>query len=280
MRRKASVLISTIIVFSVLVPVVLFMSYAVRISVKASNSYRASKEITFSLRAVIRSLSDGMKKFSVSQMVGRGWADEGVSIRITSNDGLLNLNSLLLPDCRTADPLYVSVFRRLCRSLRLPDYTACVLDYMDTDDAERIGGNERDVPNRMLLSTRELLQVSHITESYYEKIAPYVTVYSLGKINVNYAPALLLLSLDDRMTKDMVERIVTIRRKRRIHSVRELMKMGVPPSVLYRIGSILIFKAEYITADIRLQRDSVLRRYRVVMKREKAGGRLLYVGFE
>ena len=58
------------------------------------------------------------------------------------------------------------------------------------------------------------------------------------------------------------------------------MKMGVPPSVLYRIGSILTFKAEYITADVRLQRDGVLRRYRVVMKREKAGGRLLYVGFE
>ncbi len=278
--KRGSILISTIIVFSVIVPVVVFMSYAAKMSVDTSYNYKADKEIMLSLRGVIRSLLVGIQKVPVSRLIGKSWSDGDISVFVSSNDGLLNLNAMLLPDCRTANTLYLSVYRRLCRYLALPDRTACILDYIDVDGNERVGGDERGVPNRRLLSVRELLQVPHITSDYLKKILPYVTVYSLCKVNVNYAPELLLRALDDRMTEDIVRKIVDVRRKRRICSIKDLMKIGVPPVILYRIGPMLTFRVAYITAEVRLQRGNISAEYRVVIKREKMGGKLLYVGFE
>lgn len=56
----------------------------------------------------------------------------------------------------------------------------------------------------------ELLLVKMMTKDIYDKLQPYITVYGDGKVNVNTAPRLVLLSLG--FSADLVKKILSARR--------------------------------------------------------------------
>lgn len=82
---------------------------------------------------------------------------------------------------------------------------AAVLDWRDADDRPRSGGGEsfayraRGLParpaNRPFEGVHELRQVLGVTRALYDRLAPYLTVSSDGRINVNSAPAEVLSTL-------------------------------------------------------------------------------------
>ncbi len=95
-----------------------------------------------------------------------------------------------------------------------------ILDWTDADDLPRVGGAERDdyikagapvlPPNRPFGHIDELRYVAGMTPEIFEAAAPYLTLNSSGQVNVNAAPAPVLLALPG-MTPPIVEEIERLR---------------------------------------------------------------------
>ncbi len=87
----------------------------------------------------------------------------------------------------------------------LPFLVASIEDWRDTDNDRREGGAEKfeymvlkkpyECKNGPFESLEELLLVKGMTPQIYKRVAPYLTVYSSGKVNLNTAIAPVLLAL-------------------------------------------------------------------------------------
>jgi general secretion pathway protein K len=76
--------------------------------------------------------------------------------------------------------------------------------------------------NGLLETTEELLLVKGITPEVFDRISDYVTVFGDGKININYAPALVLQSLSEEMNAALAQLIVDRRKMEPFQNVAEL----------------------------------------------------------
>ena len=126
--------------------------------------------------------------------------NEAVSIAIRTSTGLLDLNS--------ATPRLLSAL--LDVSGADPDSKAAlvgaILDWRDTDDLTRLHGAEANnypsrqsgwtIRNGPFLAVDELRYVLGMTNQYFQRIAPLVTVYSGHPgVNLEFAPAELVRAL-------------------------------------------------------------------------------------
>jgi general secretion pathway protein K len=75
-------------------------------------------------------------------------------------------------------------------------------------------------------TTEEILLVKGMTPEIFERLSDYVTVYGDGKVNVNYAPALVLQTLSEEMDTALAQRIVDRRQLQFFESITELR--GLP----------------------------------------------------
>jgi len=137
---------------------------------------------------------------------------DGVSIagQITDLDGRFNLNSLV-DDQGAKDPVAVEIFRRLLRTLDIPEQKAdLVVDYIDSDQQTEPNGAEDSFytsqqpsnrpPNRPMLQVSELLAVPQIGLETYLRLAPHVTALPRDRreINLCTASGVLLDALVDQ----------------------------------------------------------------------------------
>jgi len=98
--------------------------------------------------------------------------------------------------------------------------TQAILDWRDEDDLPRVGGAERDdylragaavLPaNRPFAELDELRHVMGMTPEIFERAVPYLTLTGTGRINVNAAPEIVLLSLPG-MTRGIAQEILALR---------------------------------------------------------------------
>ena len=159
-----------------------------------------------------------------------------VRVAIEDSDRFINL-SRLTNDKGEANPTVAAQLRRLVRFLRHdPDAAERILDYVDADTK---GNFEQHARNERLFNIEELLRVEGLTpEVLYggmingeEKkgIIGFVTIWPRepapsgpaqgpegppppgSPVNVNTAPAEVLVSLSDRMTIGLAEEIVRMR---------------------------------------------------------------------
>ena len=97
-------------------------------------------------------------------------------------------------------------------------------DWVDEDKESRNGGDEvaqyRDFegdtlkflpPNMNFKNLEELHMVAGMKDDFFNVLAPRVTLYGIKGVNVNFAPAELLASLDQSMTKEVVSAVVARR---------------------------------------------------------------------
>ena len=137
---------------------------------------------------------------------------DGVSIagQITDLDGRFNLNSLI-DDQGAKDPVAVEIFRRLLRTLDIPEQKAdLVVDYIDSDQQTEPNGAEDSFytsqqpsnrpPNRPMLQVSELLAVPQIGLETYLRLLPHVTALPRDRreINLCTASGVLLDALVDQ----------------------------------------------------------------------------------
>ncbi|MEN8819482.1 MAG: type II secretion system minor pseudopilin GspK [Abyssibacter sp.] len=127
--------------------------------------------------------------------------------------GRFNLNNLA-----SADPLFAEIFKRLVLGLSLgsgqatPDpeqLVAAIQDWIDPDVEPRFPGGAEDgiylskspayrAANRPFASVSELRLVDGVSPALYSALEPLVTVLpEETPININTAPAALLLALSD-----------------------------------------------------------------------------------
>ncbi len=126
---------------------------------------------------------------------------DGVSIagQITDLDGRFNLNSLV-DNQGAKDPVAVEIFRRLLRTLDIPEQKAdLVVDSIDSDQQTEPSGAEDSLytsqqpsnrpPNRPMLQVSELLAVPQIGLETYLRLAPHVTALPRDRREINLCTA-------------------------------------------------------------------------------------------
>ncbi len=107
--------------------------------------------------------------------------------------GRLNLNKL-------NDAFYFRAFERLLEELNLsPKIASNIRSYINETEPHQIR------------TLGELFYVDGVNATVYRKILPYVTVYTDGKIDINSAPKRVLESLDDEITPQVADAIITAR---------------------------------------------------------------------
>jgi general secretion pathway protein K len=129
-------------------------------------------------------------------------------IRITVEDEerKLNLNLLVLPNGNAADENRLAQFRLLLTHLGIDSSLAdAVEDWLDNDDTPRVGGAETSyyqalpspysAKNDLFDSIDELRLVRGVTPAIFDKLRPFVTVTSSGKVNINTAPKEVIMAL-------------------------------------------------------------------------------------
>jgi len=132
--------------------------------------------------------------------------DGVIRITVEDEERKLNLNLLVLQNGNAADENRVAEFRLLLTHLGLdPSLADAVVDWLDNDDSPRVGGAESvyyealpfpyKAKNDLFDSVEELRLVRGFTAEVFEKVRPFVTVTSSGKVNINTAPKEVLMSL-------------------------------------------------------------------------------------
>lgn len=143
------------------------------------------------------------------------FGDARYSLRVRDTGAALNLN--------TADEDVLRQF--FAQGLRIDFARAtrlaqAILDWRDEDELARLGGGEREEylkagapmlpPNREFVELDELRYVMGMTPELYELATPYLTLIGSGDVNINAAPAPVLMALPG-MTEGAATELVRLR---------------------------------------------------------------------
>ena len=172
----------------------------------------------------------------------------GVKGGLEDLQGRFNLNNLATSNPQQAK-FYLAQFRRLLENIpgidpfSVRDLGPAVRDWVDADSQPSgAGGAETqdylglDPPyraaNRLMSSASELLAVRGMTPQVYDALRPYVTALpKIGtKINVNTAPAPVLMSLADQISGSAIGDFIKSRVASPIDNVSEIGKLGLVPA--------------------------------------------------
>ena len=132
--------------------------------------------------------------------------DGVIRVTVEDEERKLNINLLMLGNRIAADEKRLAQFRLLLTNLGLdPSLADAVVDWLDNDDSPRVGGAESSyyealpypykAKNDLFDTVEELRLVRGFTTEIFEKVRPFVTVTSSGKVNINTAPKEVLMSL-------------------------------------------------------------------------------------
>ena len=142
---------------------------------------------------------------------------------IQPEDGLLDLNNLSSPLEAFREFTYLSLLQLLINEIEgkedlkdkydessLREILNNIADWNDLDRQRRGGGeedtNESLALNRSFISLEELRKAPGLEEGLYQLLKPYVTVYGVKSLNINYTKDKILTALG--LPPDIVEQIV------------------------------------------------------------------------
>lgn len=132
--------------------------------------------------------------------------DGTILVTVEDEERKINLNKLVLSNGIAPDEQRLAVFRKLLAVLEIdPSLADAVVDWLDVDDTPRVGGAESSyylslpfpyrAKNDLFDTLDELRLVRGMTAERFEKIKPFATLLSSGKVNLNTAPKEVLMAL-------------------------------------------------------------------------------------
>jgi len=199
-----------------------------------------------------------------------------ISGSIIDLQGLFNLNNLVT-QAGEEDEVMVAQFERLLRVLQLdPSLAGAVVDWLDPDTEPRFPyGGEDDfyaraepqyrVANGMITSTSELMAINGFDREVFAALAPYVTALPKGtRLNVNTAPAPILMSLSDDIDAGYADALLAERGDASFDSVQTTFQGIVDEAMLPRIDGVsdhFLLVGEVTIGDTTLTINSVLQRH-------------------
>jgi general secretion pathway protein K len=176
-----------------------------------------------------------------------------IHIVVEDEERKININRLVLTNGNAPDDQRLAVFRRLLEILEIdPSLADAVVDWLDNDDTPRVGGAEstfylsRKFPykakNDFFDTVEELRLVRGVTPEVFERIRPFITVYSSGKVNINTAPIQVLMALSagqdaaeaGEITEASANEIVEYRKDTPFEKIEEIRNVSPFLSDLYQ----------------------------------------------
>ncbi|MEK6672414.1 MAG: type II secretion system minor pseudopilin GspK [Nitrospirota bacterium] len=259
--EKGMALVITLVILVILTAMVTEFSYGVYTSTASLGNWKESQRLSLIARSGVRlsvkTVSDLYQLYSYTYP-GRvdlpvenivGGFDGSLVITVEDENSRFNLNSLVFQNGTLNSEAY-TVFRRLLRNLGLEENISDILaDWMDRDSAPRAGATEESAKNSHIDSSDELLTIRGISPDTYERLLPYITVYGYLRrdsalINVNTATIPVIMSIDDRITTDLAERVVRYREIEPFRKTSDLVKVaGFEGSLGQSLMSKIIVKA-------------------------------------
>ncbi len=165
----------------------------------------------------------------------------------------LNLNGLVLPNGNAPDEQRLAVFRKLLEILEIdPSLADAVVDWLDNDDTPRVGGAESSfylalpfpykAKNDLFDTVDELRLVRGVTPEIFEKLRPFVTIHSSGKVNINTVPKQILMALSagqdaaeaGEISDSTAEEIIVYRKEKPFQKIEEVRNVSPFLSDLYQ----------------------------------------------
>lgn len=254
--EKGFALVLTLIVTALMVAALVEMIHQVYVDISLSRGYRDGQQA--SLLAESGAIG-GMKLLQLSVQgktytsLKDAWAEPvklddetgTLEITVTEESGRINLNGLVQPNGEP-EPFTQAALKRLGKGkqLQIPEGVWDALaDWLDSDDQTRSNGAEtpyyqarRLLPykarNGKLATIGELSLVRDFSPELVGKLRPYVTVYAdqpgalLSPVNINTAPAQVLMALDEGIDERMAERILEERSLKPFQNPGELSRVS------------------------------------------------------
>lgn len=226
-------LILALLVTALMAAVVVEMIYEVHISTASVTMYSEGQEASIAAEGgielagtVLSSMRDaqGYVSFGGEYYIEQTLSEGRKTIRLRAEDESAKVPiNIIVGSNGSKNGWYYGIYLRLLRELELDESLAETLaDWLDADDEPRPLGAE-SVDHYMnlnpgyasrdgrLKSLEELLLVKGYTPEVFRKLAPYVTIYTMGPINLNTAQKPLLQALSEDMTESMVDELMEYR---------------------------------------------------------------------
>lgn len=241
--EKGMALVITLMILVIITAVVVEFSYGVYTTTASLHNWKDSQRLSFvagsGITLAVKTISDTQGLYSYTypdrielpvENVLEGFKGS-LLIRSEDENSKFNLNSLGAPIRTTNNTAYDS-FRRLLKSQGIDEAVSeWIADWIDKDNLPRMRDSESGSKNAYMESVDELLLIKGIDEKTYEKLSPYVTVYGLGStdselVNINTASIPVIMSLDERITKELAERIIDYRSLSPFENSSDLVKVA------------------------------------------------------
>lgn len=207
--------------------------------------------------------------------------DYTAEVQVRPLNDKIPISGLLLPDGVTPRSEYETAWENVWEALELPRLAWEVVDFIDADTDQRLGGAERETNiNRMISDLSELRAMPEITdgvlwgtEDIPGGLARYVTVVGGEKINVNVAAPEVLAVLDDALTPSHARSIAAYRLVNPIKDMEGLRNVpGFPASLTTKLANIIGFESTHFLLSVKVSDGAGnVRNYRVVVERGGSG---------
>lgn len=207
--------------------------------------------------------------------------DYTAEVQIRPLNDKIPISGLLLPDGVTPRSEYETAWENVWEALELPRLAWEVVDFIDADTDQRLGGAERETNiNRMISDLSELRAMPEITDGVLwgtdeipGGLARYVTVVGGEKINVNVAAPEVLAVLDDALTPSHARSIAAYRLVNPIKDMEGLRNVpGFPASLTTKLANIIGFESTHFLLSVKVSDGAGnVRNYRVVVERGGSG---------
>lgn len=207
--------------------------------------------------------------------------DYTAEVQIRPLNDKIPISGLLLPDGVTPRSEYETAWENVWEALELPRLAWEVVDFIDADTDQRLGGAERETNiNRMISDLSELRAMPEITDGVIwgtdeipGGLARYVTVTGGEKINVNVAAPEVLAVLDDALTPSHARSIAAYRLVNPIKDMEGLRNVpGFPASLTTKLANIIGFESTHFLLSVKVSDGAGnVRNYRVVVERGGTG---------
>ena len=207
--------------------------------------------------------------------------DYTAEVQVRPLNDKIPISGLLLPDGVTPRSEYETAWENVWEALELPRLAWEVVDFIDADTDQRLGGAERETNiNRMISDLSELRAMPEITDGVLwgtdeipGGLARYVTVVGGEKINVNVAAPEVLAVLDDALTPSHARSIAAYRLVNPIKDMEGLRNVpGFPASLTTKLANIIGFESTHFLLSVKVSDGAGnVRNYRVVVERGGSG---------
>ena len=207
--------------------------------------------------------------------------DYTAEVQIRPLNDKIPISGLLLPDGVTPRSEYETAWENVWEALELPRLAWEVVDFIDADTDQRLGGAERETNiNRMISDLSELRAMPEITDGVLwgtdeipGGLARYVTVTGGEKINVNVAAPEVLAVLDDALTPSHARSIAAYRLVNPIKDMEGLRNVpGFPASLTTKLANIIGFESTHFLLSVKVSDGAGnVRNYRAVVERGGSG---------